>query len=207
MAPDEKSEELSHQKVLLISHASAFPYCGLGRRVVGWEGFSRFLSPQSLVGSDWFVPKSIVPTVWHTISIGLFFGASRHPPDFIYVCPAGAPSYSSCLASCALECLLCIVIRKKHILHQLLRRRKEFNAPPPTKVWWPCRLSVLVLCVPYLNLLHIHTRLTYSVFLSLFLSFRVCFPKTLAIKQKLRLHPHIVCTRFPGATPLPIRVS
>ena len=27
------------------------------------EGFSRFLSPDSVVGSDGFVPKSIVPTV------------------------------------------------------------------------------------------------------------------------------------------------
>ena len=63
MAPDQKSEKLSEQKVLLISLASAFPYCGLGRGVVGSKGFSRFLSPHSLVGSDGFVPMSIVPTV------------------------------------------------------------------------------------------------------------------------------------------------
>jgi len=30
---------------------------------VGSEGFSRFPSPHSLVGSDGFVPMSIVPTV------------------------------------------------------------------------------------------------------------------------------------------------
>ena len=30
---------------------------------MGSEGFSRFPSPHSLVGSDEFVPKSIVPTV------------------------------------------------------------------------------------------------------------------------------------------------
>ena len=63
LAPDQKSEKLSQQKVLLISLASAFPYCGLGRGVVGSEGFSRFPSPHSLVGSDGFVPMSIVPTV------------------------------------------------------------------------------------------------------------------------------------------------
>jgi len=63
VAPDEKSEKLSQQKVLLTSVASAFPYCGLGRGVMGSEGFSRFPSPHSLVGSDGFVPVSIVPTV------------------------------------------------------------------------------------------------------------------------------------------------
>jgi len=45
VAPDEKSEKLIQHKVSLISLASAFPYCGLGRGVVGSEGFSRFLSP------------------------------------------------------------------------------------------------------------------------------------------------------------------
>ena len=51
VAPDEKSEKLSksseklsQQNVLLISLASAFPYCGLGRGVVGSEEFSRFPS-------------------------------------------------------------------------------------------------------------------------------------------------------------------
>ena len=34
VAPDEKSENLGQQKVLLISLASAFPYCGLERGVV-----------------------------------------------------------------------------------------------------------------------------------------------------------------------------
>ena len=62
VAPDEKSEKWSQQKVLLISLASAFPYCGLGRGVVVSEGFSWFPSPHSLVGSDGFVPTSIVPT-------------------------------------------------------------------------------------------------------------------------------------------------
>jgi len=59
----EKSEQLSQQKVSLISLASAFPYCGLGRGIVGSAGFSWFPSPHSLVGSDGSVPKSIVPTV------------------------------------------------------------------------------------------------------------------------------------------------
>jgi len=63
VSPDEKSEKLSQQKVPLISLASAFPNCGLGRGVVGSEGFSRFPSPHSLAGSDGFVPMSIVPTV------------------------------------------------------------------------------------------------------------------------------------------------
>ena len=38
VAQDEKSGKLSQQKVSLISLASAFPYCGLGRGVVGSEG-------------------------------------------------------------------------------------------------------------------------------------------------------------------------
>jgi len=63
VAPDKKSEKLSQQNVSLISLASAFPFCGLGRGVVGSKGFSRFLSPHSLVGSNVFVPMSIVPTV------------------------------------------------------------------------------------------------------------------------------------------------
>jgi len=40
VAPDEKSEKLSQQKALLISLASTFSNCGLGRGVVGSEGFS-----------------------------------------------------------------------------------------------------------------------------------------------------------------------
>ena len=60
VAPDEKSEKLSQQKVPLISLDSACPYCGLGRGVVGSEGFP---SPHSLVGSDGFVPMSIIPIV------------------------------------------------------------------------------------------------------------------------------------------------
>jgi len=63
VAPDEKSGKLGQQKVLLISLASAFPYCRLGRGVRGSKRFSRFPSPQSLVGSDRFVPMSIFPTV------------------------------------------------------------------------------------------------------------------------------------------------
>jgi len=63
VAPDEKSEKSSQQKIALISLASAHPYCGLGRGVVGSEGFSRFPSPHSRVGSDGSVPMSIVPTV------------------------------------------------------------------------------------------------------------------------------------------------
>ena len=65
----EKSENLSQQKVPRILLASAFPYCGLGRCVVGSEGFSWFPSPHSLVGSDEFVPKSIGHTVWGTLSL------------------------------------------------------------------------------------------------------------------------------------------
>ena len=63
VAPDKKSEKLSQQNVSLISLASAFPYCSLGRGVVGSEGFSRFPIPHSLVGLDGFVPMSIVRTV------------------------------------------------------------------------------------------------------------------------------------------------
>jgi len=63
VAPDEKSEKISQQNVSLISLASTFPYCGLGRGVVSSKGLSRFPSPHSLVGSDGFVPMSIVPTV------------------------------------------------------------------------------------------------------------------------------------------------
>ena len=58
-----KSEKLSQQKVPHILLDCDFPYCGLGRGIVGSEGFFRFPSPQSLVGSDWFVLKSIVPAV------------------------------------------------------------------------------------------------------------------------------------------------
>ena len=50
-------------KVPRILLASDFWYCGLGRGVVGSEGLSRFQSPHSLVGSDEFVLKLIVPTV------------------------------------------------------------------------------------------------------------------------------------------------
>jgi len=59
---------LSQQMIWLILLDFNFPYCGLGRGVVGSKGFSRFPSPHSnthfeLVGSDNFVPKSIFPTV------------------------------------------------------------------------------------------------------------------------------------------------
>ena len=50
VAPDEKSAKISQQKVPLISLASAFLYCGLGRGVVGSKGFSRFPSPHSQCG-------------------------------------------------------------------------------------------------------------------------------------------------------------
>jgi len=69
VAPGEKSEKLSQQKVSRISLASAFPYCGLGRGVVGSDGFSRFPSPHSRVGSDGFVPMSIVPTVTRSLDV------------------------------------------------------------------------------------------------------------------------------------------
>ena len=58
-----KSENLSEQMVPHILLDCDFPYCGLGRGFVFSEGFSRFPSPHSLVGTDEFVPKSIVPTV------------------------------------------------------------------------------------------------------------------------------------------------
>jgi len=58
-----KAEKLSQQKVTHNLLDCDFPYCGLGRGVVGSEGFSRFPSPHSLVGSDGCVPESIVPTV------------------------------------------------------------------------------------------------------------------------------------------------
>ena len=47
-----KSEKSSQHKVPHSFLDCDFLYCGLGRGVVGSEGFSRFPSPHSLVGSD-----------------------------------------------------------------------------------------------------------------------------------------------------------
>jgi len=79
VVPDEKSEKLSHQKVSFISLASVFHFCGLGRGVVGSEGFSRFPSPHSLVGSDGFVPMSIVPTVQGCDCTPVVIGSASFP--------------------------------------------------------------------------------------------------------------------------------
>ena len=48
VAPDEKSEKLSQHKLTLISFASAFPHCGLGRRC----GFKGIYERTLTVGSD-----------------------------------------------------------------------------------------------------------------------------------------------------------
>jgi len=46
--------------------ASTFPYCGLGRGVVGSEGFFQFPFTHALVSSDGFVPMLMVP-LWNSI--------------------------------------------------------------------------------------------------------------------------------------------
>jgi len=51
---DMKIRKLSQQKLTLILLDFDFPYCGLRRGVLGSEGFSRFPTPHSLVGSDGF---------------------------------------------------------------------------------------------------------------------------------------------------------
>jgi len=52
VAQYEKSENLGQQKVPHILLASTFPYCGLGRGVVGSERFSRFPSLELLKGRE-----------------------------------------------------------------------------------------------------------------------------------------------------------
>jgi len=51
------------QNVWIILLNYAFPHCGLGRCLVGSEGFLKILSPHPYVGSVGFFYKSIVPTV------------------------------------------------------------------------------------------------------------------------------------------------
>jgi len=54
---------LIQQKISFTLLDCNFQYCGLRRGVVGSERFSRFPSQHSLMSSDKFVPKSIVPIV------------------------------------------------------------------------------------------------------------------------------------------------
>jgi len=56
-------QNFSQQKVWYIFLASALPYCGLGRCVVGLDTFLTTLSPHSSVGSARFLLRSINPSV------------------------------------------------------------------------------------------------------------------------------------------------
>jgi len=59
-----KQENWTQQKVAHFLLDCDFLYCGLGRGIVGSEGFSQFPSPHSLVCSDKFVPSRSSP-LWN----------------------------------------------------------------------------------------------------------------------------------------------